>query len=231
MWVRRPIGSHPRLDQQKTIPMQFRITFSLLALFATAALASAQQPVVSQPYTLWRAAHTSTVVSCNNPAPFVSIALDDFGLQQATTLSRVTWWGELLCPTQAQRNAQAARIYYIAIYPQIPGACRPSAVPIYEACVNPDDFQQIGQDCTNRVVYSMTAPLPGNPALAAGKYWLQISEDDADSVGPGQVNFRWSAHRPIVNCRALRTNNLMNFAGLNDACDNLPNDLAFVLFP
>jgi hypothetical protein len=66
--------------------------------------------------------------------------------------------------------------------------------------------------------------------VAGQRYWLQISEDDADSANPGFDDFRWSGRRPQNLCPALQVDVEGQPHGpLTDACDQQTVDLSFRL--
>jgi hypothetical protein len=156
------------------------------------------------------------------------IAYDDFQLSNTTTFhTRLTWWGVL--NTTAQINGK----YYVAIYKNNPLACRPNlSAKVYQAILNPEEVFA-GLDCQGKNVYRMFAPLP-SPFVAIGgqRYWLEIAEIDSLSARIGIEDFRWSGRRPILLCPAVQ----LTAAGvwvspLKDPCDQIPDDLSFVLTP
>jgi hypothetical protein len=90
-----------------------------------------------------------------------------------------------------------------------------------------------GLDCKGRTVLRFTSTLvPAFAATANVKYWLQISEDDSDSVqGGGTVDFRWSGYRPQRLCQAQQIDNLgVHTCNISDDCiPPVATDLSYVL--
>jgi len=179
----------------------------------------------SQPWTPPRPPYQSRVVGCSQPTAEPKIALDDFICHQSARLVRVTWWGWLSARAQGSRN------FYIAIYNNL--NCTPTA-RVYWACVRPDFVVHVGADCqpARLSIYRMTAALPGGfLAAAETRYWLQISEDDSDSLTANEDDFKWAAHRPeegvIPACWAKQAPPLADLP--LDPCDAQKNELAFYL--
>ncbi|MBI5863049.1 MAG: hypothetical protein HZB38_00780 [Planctomycetes bacterium] len=201
------------------------ITAALLLAGFSGASAFAQGLIwkYRQPWTAPWAAHESRVRSCAQPSPLNQIALDDWICGASGPLVRVWWWGTL---THA---AQGFRPYYIAIYPNQPGACQPNfSQRLYQICVTPDYRKYVGTDCSQRRVYRMSAVFPAAAMftqLTGQHYWLQVSEADEESVQVGAENFRWSAHRAIQNCQAVSAFPLTQ--PILDMCDGQPDDLSF----
>ncbi len=178
--------------------------------------------VISQPWQPPRSSHRSRVFSCEQPGPDNLVAMDDFRCEQGGEAVRLRWWGVLLTPAQAED-----RQYYIAIY-EDNGECRPETL-VYEACVKPQT-QLIDVDCTGLDVYAFRARIPAFTVQAGQRYWLQISEDDADSATPGADDFRWSGRRPVNLCPALQVDAQGQAHGpIRDACDDAVVDLSFSL--
>lgn len=177
----------------------------------------------------------SVVRDCQGgPVTFAPIAMDDWICTASGPIVRIQWWG-----TSPQQQQIPNRPFMIRIYTAAPGACLPQQL-VYQTCVLATN-QQVGIDCRDRRVYRFSANLPTGAAgfsqVAGTRYWLQISEADLGSAAsgpsptPGAVDFQWSAHRNIKNCPALQR----NAAGiitqpLLDACDNIEEDLSFVLY-
>ncbi len=182
--------------------------------------------IIRQRWTFNRPPYQSRVVSCDNPTPEPKIALDDFICQEGSTLVRLTWWGWLSNAAQGQRN------FYVAIYLDN-GNCQPVPGPIAQWCIAPQNPPVlVGNDCqaVPRPVYRMTVQLPGGFLANGGqRYWLQISEDDSNSLTQNQDDFRWSAHRPTDPpvCWAVQAWPVVQLP--LDVCDNQQNELAFVL--
>ncbi|MFH1418541.1 MAG: hypothetical protein ABII12_09695 [Planctomycetota bacterium] len=87
-----------------------------------------------------------------------------------------------------------------------------------------------GADCEDNRIYKLSAPWPETApfnAIAGVRYWLQISEPDLESLAAGVEDFRWSAHRPVVDCPAMQAPPLGVLPP--DSCDGQQNDLAFTL--
>ena len=191
-----------------------------------------------QRYTPPRSTFSSIVFTCQQPTPTPVIAMDDWLCTKQGPILRVSWWGWLRTPAQAQRP------FYIAIYAS-GGAngCQPIQPPIYQTCVVPDQFQLVSKDCqfipgTNSThpIYYLSAKLPTpftqtGTAAAPQHYWLQISEVDENSVQFGVEDFRWAGRRPIQVCPALQYPSTTGgfIQPLIDACDQQPDDLSFRL--
>lgn len=178
--------------------------------------------VWTRPYT----SHESRVRSCTSPTPLNRVAMDDWTCPASGPVARITWWGTLTA------DAQRTRRFYFAIYTHTsPTSCKP-AQKVWQACVTPSASSYVTTDCKQRRVYKFEARFPTPFKQVTGtRYWLQISEADEESAQPGKEDFRWSAHRPIVKCRALQRNNLnVIITPLKDECDQKEDDLAFVLW-
>ncbi len=191
-----------------------------------------------QRYTPPRATFTSRVITCTAPQPSPAVAIDDWLCTKTGPILRVGWWGWLSTPAQAQRP------FYIAIYRENPNnTCQPQQQPIYQVCVVPDQVKLVTKNCEPNAtgaiglpIYYLSAKLPGftqdGTATSPQHYFLQISEIDAQSVQPNNVeDFRWAGRRPIQVCPAMQRG-----AGggilqpLRDACDQKEDDLSFRLF-
>ncbi len=172
-----------------------------------------------QPWTPPAAAHRSRVVSCETPVPMDRVAFDDFGFHKSGNVVGVKWWGELF------DSNQVGRPYYIAFYTD--SQCRPDTL-IYETCVVPE-VKFTGVDCTGANVCTFRAPLAGFTAAAKQRYWIQISENDAQSANPGQDDFRWSSHQPIRGCPAVQSGGDGEFHPIIDPCNQKHEDMAFEL--
>lgn len=209
------------------------VTRLALAFGLLAAPLSWSQPFAwkwQQPWTPPRASQESRVISCTNPTPLTRIAMDDWICQQSGPIVRYCWWGTVSTP------AQRFRPYYIAIYRNLPGGCQPDLSAtgrLYQTCIVPDYAAYVGTDCQQRRVFRMSGVTPAAASfiqLTGQHYWLQISEADAESVQPNVENFRWSAHRPIVNCNAVQFSPPVGIIQpLIDPCDQQEEDLAFCL--
>lgn len=174
-----------------------------------------------QPWNKRRPPYSSIVANCANPAPSPLIAMDDFFCDEDARIRRVSWWGVLSSPQQANRP------FYIAIYLDNQ-QCFPQQPPVFQDCVTPRYASVVGTDCLGNQVWRFSAVLSAPFMATAGqRYWLQISEEDTSSVRVGAEDFRWSAHRPVVECRALQGPPLMPLP--LDPCDQEENDLSFVL--
>lgn len=204
----------------------------LLGLAFVACAESAMAQLVPLPWKYiqrWtppRASFTSKVRSCQQPTPFPLIAMDDWICGASGRISRITWWGTLNTPAQAQRP------FYIAVYGSVTGACVPNPQDqVFQICIVPDYAKYVGTDCQQRRVYRLSAALPATASFIQEQgthYWLQISEADQESVQFNVENFRWSAHRDIQNCRAVQAPPQW-IQPLIDPCDQQPDDLAFAL--
>ncbi len=188
-----------------------------------------------QPWTRPLASHDSVVRDCQGSyAQFANTCLDDFICEKNSQVKRISWWGtNPTSPGQPQRN------FLIRIW-EDNGQCFPIA-PLYQECVRAK-VRKKGKDCTGLRVYRFFATLSAPfPVVANQRYWLEIAEIDSDmdplspngisSPNPGLVDFAWSAHRPIRDCPAVEQNLLLGVfnSPLFDACDMLPDDLAFTL--
>ncbi|MDW8320080.1 MAG: hypothetical protein RMM08_01840 [Armatimonadota bacterium] len=152
--------------------------------------------------------------------------MDDWICTRTGPIVRISWWGVLLNREQFSKQWR----YYIAIYRNIPGTCRPEQEPIYRACVRPDVIRYTGRwDCRQQRVFYFSAPLPVPFRQEREQhYWLQISEADKESARPGAEDFRWSAHRDIKRCPAAQFPPFTQ--PILDLCDEKPDDLAFCLY-
>lgn len=216
-----------------------------LAVLCVGASASAQvlpYPIAfasfkwNQPWTAPRATFTSRVFVCSQPTPSPTIALDDWLCTKPGPIIRVSWWGWLRTPAQAQRR------FYIAIY-RDNGNCQPlfAVGPVYSACVTPDVVKVVGKDCDpipgtsgTHTIYYLSAKMPtpyfqqqGTPT-APQHYWIQISEEDETSVQFGVEDFRWAGRRPILVCPAMQAPPVLQ--PIRDACDQIEDDLSFRLY-
>ena len=171
----------------------------------------------SQPYTPPAAAFRSRVSSCTNPAPMDRIAFDDFFCEQGGLAGQLRWWGTL---SNAQ---QIGRPYYIAIYSD--QNCHPNVL-LYQACVIPQ-VQQVSMNCNNNAVFRFQSAIPAFNMAAGVRYWLQISEDDANSYTQGQDDFRWAGRQPVNGCPALQLDAGGEFHTLIDPCNQQLDDLSF----
>jgi hypothetical protein len=199
-----------------------------LALFAMLALASfSLGKGWSQPWTPRLPAWESVVYSCDYPKPYRLIAADDFFLEKELPVTNINWWGVVSDPDQLKR------VYHITIYKES-GSCMPAWKSIvWEACVKPYDAIYQGIDCQNKRVFKLFSNPPvGNPlTLGPGRYWIQISESDVDSVKPDATDFWWSSHQQVVNCPALQMDSIgAIFQPLIDPCNQRKDDLAFEIY-
>lgn len=214
--------------------MKTRFVF-VVALVALSAAAFAQASPWQwrfkwlQRYAWPLSSHESRVFSCEIPRPFNRVAMDDWICTKSGPIVRIGWWGVLLTPDQYSKRWS----YYIAIYRNKPGTCQPEEEPIYRACVRPDVIRYTGKwDCRQQRVFYFSAQLP-QPFMQRIEqhYWLQISESDKESARVDAEDFRWSAHRPENLCPAGQYSPAAGFIQpILDACDDQPNDLAFVLY-
>lgn len=186
---------------------------------------------VRQPWTKPLASHASVVATCQgDPVSFAPIAMDDFQCDVTTTWRHFTWWG-----TNPTQNGVPQRAFLIRIW--IDQGCNPVDW-VYQECVIAKP-KVVGIDCQGLRVFRFVAK-PSVPftALAGQRYWLQISEIDRDpdiipgavsSPNPDRVDFQWSAHRDIKDCRALQMDIAGGVKPLFDPCDAELDDLAFRL--
>lgn len=200
----------------------------LIALLGLAlAASSAMSQVWSQPWTRPLPAWASTVRSCDSPRPFRLIALDDFMVNHHyVTLNTIVYWG-----TVRDYN-QLGRPMYYAIYKDN-GNCQPALDSlVWRDCLKPD-WEFVDGDCQNMRVFRFKQALNMSnlPFLYFGKYWLQISEDDAESANPGLPEFAWSSHQQVNLCPAVQVDSLGTiFQPLVDPCNGRRDDLAFELY-
>jgi len=188
-----------------------------------------------QPWTRPLASHPSVVRTCQGDnVQFAPTCLDDFVCKEDSNIRRISWWGvNPSSPGVPQRN-------FLIRFWLDNQQCFPEQ-PLYEECVRAK-VRRAGADCTNQRVFRFFTSLSNPfPVVAGQRYWIEIAEVDADmdpnapngisSPNPGAVDFAWSSHRPIRDCRAIERNMLTGFfnSPLIDACDNEPEDLAFTL--
>jgi hypothetical protein len=217
----------------------FKTLFGAIVGLVCAATASAQLipiPLVTwkyqQPWTAPWHSHDSVVRDCQGGSvSFANIALDDWICTATGPIVRVRWWGTSPQPAQTPN-----RPFLIRIFSTGAAACQPAQL-LYSVCVLASN-QYVGFDCRDRKVYRFQANLtPAFTQVAGQHYWIQISEVDfmpgTNFVSPtiGAIDFEWSAHRNIKNCPAgQRTPAGVWTAPLFDDCDQLEEDLAFVLY-
>lgn len=193
---------------------------------------TAPLPIVTwkyaQPYTFNLHSHPSVVRDCQGgPVPFAPVAIDDWICTRTGPIVRIDWWG-----TSPQPNQVPPRRFYIAVYNNV--QCQPANL-VFSTCVNATN-KVVSIDCRDRRVYRFRAPIAGFSQVAGTHYWLQISEADlagtpTSSPTPNAIDFQWSAHRNIKNCPAGRRSPGGVFQQpLIDLCDQLEEDLAFVLY-
>lgn len=177
--------------------------------------------VFSQPWTNPAASHTSRIESCDNPALDPSACYDDFYFREDSGMAvGVRWWGTL------RNREQVGRSYYIAIYSQ--AGCQPGDL-LYKDCVRPQ-VQLVGTDCQGEYVCRFSSLIDPFPVQADTQYWIQISENDADSLTPGIDDFRWSARQGIYGCNALKSFGQNEFSPVIDPCNDRMMDMAFQLY-
>jgi hypothetical protein len=188
---------------------------------------------INQPWIKPLASHASIVDNCSGQqVTFAPIAMDDFLCTKNGPLVRIEWWGTMdgtfLPP---QRN------FFVRIYGHTGSTCQPTN-PLYSACVQASS-KLVGIDCQQKPVYHFRASLPSPHFVqtAGTRYWLQISEVDRGPAGapaasprPGVVDWRWSAHRDIKNCPAIRRGAAGATSTLIDPCDDRQDDLAFRIY-
>ncbi len=222
----------------------FKAMFAgLFAGLVCAASASAQLvpiPLVTwkyqQPWVKPWHAFDSIVRDCaGNPMQFATgvapVAADDWICTASGPIVRIQWWGVSPQPNQVPNRQFLIRIFTDA-------QCRPANL-VYQTCVLATN-QYVNVDCRQRRVYRFSANLPTGAAgfsqIAGTHYWLSIAEVDGaagamQSPTLNAVDFMWSAHRNLKNCPALQ-----RFPGptyiqpLLDVCDQLEEDLSFVLY-
>lgn len=201
-----------------------------LALATLVASASQAAILWSQPWNpaqKW-SSFPSTVQSCQVPNILGAIAMDDFNLPNGGVIKGIRWWGVPLVAAQLS----SGRKYYVAIYENMPGTCKPMPQPVFRDCIVPQ-WVTAGVDCKGKVVYRFEAGL--NAAFAAipnRHYWLQISEDDSTSATKNVIDWQWSGYRPIKLCpsQSIRKMGALTKRFLNiDPCDQQRDDLAFEL--
>jgi hypothetical protein len=224
--------------------MMSRIFRSIVAGVVTAVICSAASaqlvpiPLVTwkyqQPWTKPWHAFDSIVRDCQgNPMQFATgvapVAADDWICTASGPIVRIQWWGVSPQPAQVPN-----RQFLIRIFTDV--QCRPANL-VYQTCVLATN-QYVNIDCRQRRVYRFSANLPA-PAFvqtAGTHYWLSIAEVDGaagamQSPTLNAVDFRWSAHRNLKNCPALqRLPGPVFIQPLLDPCDQLEEDLSFVLY-
>jgi hypothetical protein len=218
-----------------------RILRSIVAgIVSAVVVTSASAQIIAIPLITWKyqqpwtkpwQAHASVVRDClGGPVTFAPIAADDWICTASGPIVRVSWWGVSPQPAQIPN-----RPFVIRIYNDV--GCRPANL-MYQTCVNASS-QPVSVDCRQRRVYRFSANLtPPFTQITGTHYWLQISEADLGTGGaagtsptPGAIDFQWSAHRNIKNCPALqRTAAGVFIQPLLDVCDQLEEDLSFILY-
>jgi hypothetical protein len=192
---------------------------TLGALSVLCGLAAFSQAQYKQLYNGPRASFVSVVESCANPTPAPLAAADDFAFADNFVVNHFRWWGTV------SNVAQLARTYYVAIYTN--ANCKPGGL-VYSTCLIPDQTQFVAFDCQGKAVYNFYTALPAPLPIDPGHYWFRVAECDDDSVTVGAVDFQWSGSRPVRHCNAGQNDALGAFLQpLIDACDGLPDDLAF----
>lgn len=223
-----------------------RVLRSIVAGLVSAVVCSAASaqlvpiPLVTwkyqQPWTKpWHAFH-SIVRDCQgNPMQFPTgvapVAADDWICTASGPIVRIQWWGVSPQPNQVPNRQFLIRIFTDA-------QCRPANL-VYQTCVLATN-QYVNIDCRDRRVHRFSANLPTGTAgfsqVAGTHYWLSIAEVDGvagamQSPTLNAVDFMWSAHRNTKNCPALqRLPGPVFIQPLLDACDQLEEDLSFVLY-
>jgi len=169
--------------------------------FALTALAAVSQAQFSQPWTPNAKGFTSRIPNCSTPFGPPGMAVDDFVSASTSNLTILAWWCNVSAPAQLNRPVN------VSVYPNLPGACFPDFTnSIYSQCVVPAIKQLVGTDCLGRRVYRCIALLPagGVTVTPGAQYWLQISEDDSNSLTPGVDDFKWCGHFGNVGCPAFQ---------------------------
>ena len=203
-------------------------TVGLTAATLMLAAVASSQILYAQPYTPRQSSFESRVYSCGAPRPFMRVALDDWRATVNSPITRIDFWGTLTNPLNVSKP------YYFAVYKNNPATNKPlMPTPIWKTCMTPQGVYQT-TDCKQMRVYRFTARFPLSNCfkqVAGERYWLQISEADKESAKLNFEEFRWSGRRPIVNFPAVQYTAAGAFVpSLIDVCDNLRDDLSFVLF-
>lgn len=221
--------------------------FGMKAIFAGAiaglltTVASAQ--IIAIPLVTWKYrqdwtkpwhAFVSAVRDCQGTplttgaAGVAPIAADDWICTATGPIVRVQWWGVSPQPAQVPNRPFLIRIF-------TDSQCRPANL-VYQSCVVATNTY-VNIDCKQRRVFRFSANLtPPFTQVAGTHYWLSISEVDGGTAGvssptPGAIDFMWSAHRNLKNCPALqRLPGPVFIQPLLDQCDQLEEDLSFILF-
>ncbi len=214
--------------------------FAGLVIAASASAQLVPLPLVTwkyqQPWTKPWHAFVSIVRDCQGnpmqfPAGVAPIAADDWICTASGPIVRIQWWGVSPQPLQTPNRQFLIRIFTDA-------NCRPANL-VYSTCVLATN-QYVNIDCRQRRVHRFSANLPtgalGFSQVAGTHYWLSIAEVDGvagaiQSPTLNAVDFMWSAHRNTKNCPALqRLPGPVFIQPLLDACDQLEEDLSFVLY-
>ncbi len=199
----------------------------MLALVcATAASCCAMSQVWSQPWTRPLPAWNSTVKACDSPTPYRLIALDDFYVINDVLVSTFVYWGTVTA------DAQLGRPMYYAVYKDN-GNCQPDMnALVWRDCLKPE-WEFVDGDCQGMKVFRFKQALnPFNFLYPGGqKLWLQISEDDSQSVRVGRPDFAWSSHQKVNLCPAVQVDSAgVIYQPLVDPCNFRKDDLAFELY-
>ena len=205
------------------------LTVGLSAATLMLAVAASAQVLYAQPYTPRQSAFESRVNSCGTPRPFMRIALDDWKATVNSPITKIEFWGNLA------NIGQSGKEFYFAVYKHNAATNKPMLPnPIWKMCMKAVAAPTNYIDCKAKTVFKLTARFPLATCFNQIKdvrYWLQISEADKESFKLNVEDFRWSGRRPIANFPAVQyTASGGIIPTLVDVCDNLRDDLSFILY-
>lgn len=202
-----------------------RILATSVLLFACSAV-WCQQVKWDQPWTPPRGSVESRVQTCEEGMnKQTRVRADDFQAVRTSRIVAVDWYGTLSSFNQAFRR------YLITIW-EDNGNCQPQCKTVCRVCVVPQQVVPVGVDCNGATVYRFFAFLPTTAEcrqIQGRRYWFSVAEEDASSIRPGLVDFRWSGRRPVQLCKA-RTLLDNRIGAVNDPCDNIRMDLSFSIY-
>ena len=205
------------------------LTVGLSAATLMLAVAASAQILYAQPYTPRQSSFESRIYSCGATRPYMRIALDDWRAAANSPITKIEFWGNLA------NIGQSGKQFYFAVYKNNPATNKPVMPnPIWKMCMKTAAAPTNYIDCKGKMVFKLTAIFPLATCfkqIAGERYWLQISEADKESFKLNVEDFRWSGRRPIVNFPAVQyTSTGAIIPTLVDVCDNLRDDLSFVLY-
>jgi hypothetical protein len=147
--------------------------------------------------------------------------VDDFNFVNTSTtpVTAINWWGTVSSADMFKRN------FYIAIYNDLGGLPDLTSFVWWDSVKLKNVVPQ-GVDCYGKKVYKFFADIKALN-LPTGHLWIQISEDDGLSTNPGQPDFWWSAHQPVLVNKAVQLDFFASPSYLIDPFNGQQDDLAF----